>query len=67
MLVRITFRSECYVEGDDMAEIRDRFENAGIYSVDFLERLDGDFVETMTIEDAETYEDKSHEYYHCYD
>ena len=67
MLVRITFRSECYVEGDDMAEIRDKFENAGIYSVDFLKNLDGGFVETMTVEDADTYEDKISEYFNCYD
>lgn len=67
MKIRITFRSECYVEGDSMAEIRDKYETTNIYSEEFLENLDGDFVETMTVEDADTYEDKSSEYFHCYD
>ncbi len=67
MKIRITFRSECYIEGDTLAEIRDKYETTNIYSEEFLENLDGDFVETMTVEDADTYEDKLSEYFHCYD
>lgn len=67
MKIRITFRSECYIEGDSMAEIRDKYEMADIYSEEFLKNLDGGFVETMTVEDMDTYEDKISEYFNCYD
>ncbi len=69
MVARITFRSEIYIEGEDIKEIRDRFERIPIYDV----KLDGDkeseygFCEIMSVEDAETNEDMETEFYHAYD
>ena len=63
MEVRITFRSEVYISGENMAEIRDKWESMNLYEKD-----NGvGFVEINTVEDAETYNDMMQEFYHAYD
>lgn len=51
MRVRLTYRVETYVEGDTIEECKANFENA--------EQLDEQFVEMVSVEDADTYDDLS--------
>ena len=63
MEVRITFRSEVYISGENMAEIKDKWESMNLYEKD-----NGvEFVEINTVEDAETYKDMMQEFDHAYD
>ena len=63
MEVRITFRSEVYISGENMAEIKDKWESMNLY-----EKNNGvEFVEINTVEDAETYNDIMLEFDHAYD
>lgn len=62
MKARITFRSEVYINGANIADIKDKFENLGIFSGTALEDCFAEFVEYATIEDAETNEDLTSEY-----
>ena len=55
--VRITFRSEVYIKGDSLEEIKEQWEELGLFSADALEENYADFVELMSVEDAETNED----------
>lgn len=65
MDVRITFRSEVYVSGDTMDEIRDKFEDMQIFDSNAINENDAAFIELISVEDAETYEDLEREYYNC--
>ena len=65
MTARITFRSEVYVSGDTMDEIRDRFEDMQIFDWDAVKDNDACFIELVSVEDAETCEDLENEYYNC--
>lgn len=49
MKVRLTYRVEVYVEGDNLADVKRKFENA--------EQLDEQFVEMVSVEDAKTFQD----------
>ena len=51
MRVRLTYRVETYVEGDTIEDCKANFENA--------EQLDEQFVEMVSVEDADTYDDLS--------
>lgn len=63
MDVRITFRSEVFISGENMAEIRDKWESMNLY-----DKNNGvEFVEINTVEDAETYDDMMQEFDHAYD
>lgn len=66
MEVRITFRSEVFIEGDNMKEIREKFEELPLYSADALENASADFCEVVSVEDTETSEDLENEFYHAY-
>lgn len=57
MVVRITFRSEVYIEGDSLDEIREKWEELPIFSVDALEYNDADVIELVSAEDANTFDD----------
>lgn len=57
MEVRITFRSEVYLEGKDLEEIKSKFEQMDLNNDSGME-----FVELVSVEDANTYEDLTHEY-----
>lgn len=50
MKIRITYRSEVFIEGDSVEEIKSKFENAD------LAELNPTFVELVSIEDYETNE-----------
>lgn len=56
MKARITFRSEIIIEGKDISEIRDKWFKLNIYSNEAKE-LGMRFIETNSVEDAETFED----------
>jgi rubrerythrin len=63
MEVRIKFSADVYIKGDNMAEIREKFENMPLFSAEALEEGSAEYCETLLIEDADTYDDLSHEYY----
>ena len=56
MKARITFRSEIVIEGKDISEIRDKWFKLNIYSNE-ANALGMRFIETNSVEDAETFED----------
>lgn len=56
MRVRITFRSEIYLEGDSLEEIRNKWENTDLYSEDALKH-GADFVELVSADDVDTGEE----------
>jgi len=56
--VRITWRSEIYIKGKNIDEIRDKWEDTGLFSADALE-LNADFVELVSAErvDDDSYDE----------
>ena len=66
MEVRIKFNADIYIEGETMQEVREKFENMPLFSIDALD-CGVEFSEIQLVEDAETYDDKRKEYDHCYD
>ena len=50
MEVRITFRSEVYIEGDNLEEIRNKWEDLDLYSQEAKEKARIDFVELVSAE-----------------
>lgn len=64
--VRITFRSEIFIEGEDMKDVKKKFEALPFYDVDFVDGknvYDYGFCEIVSIEDANNgYEDLMAEY-----
>lgn len=60
MKVRITYRNEVFIEGKDMKEIAEVFDNMNVVPED------SDFVEVCSVEDAETYEDLMNEFDEVY-
>ena len=54
MEVRITFRSEIYIEGDNLKDIKEKWESLPLYSQD-AEKADADFIELISVEDANTH------------
>ena len=54
MEVRITFRSEIYIEGNNLKDIKEKWESLPLYSQD-AEKADADFIELMSVEDADTH------------
>lgn len=61
MKVRITFRSEVYISGRSINEIRNKWEDLSLYS-DEARRCKADFVELVSAEDANTFRDLSDEF-----
>lgn len=53
MKVRITFRSEVYLEGDNLDDIRKEWENLDLYSEDALKHS-ADFVELVSADDEDS-------------
>ena len=58
MEVRITFKSEIVIEGKDLGEVKAKFEEIPIFSSAALEN-NAEYIETVSIEDNDTYEDLS--------
>ena len=62
MKVRVNFRSEVFLEGDTIKDIQEQWDNLPLFSADALEEHHACFIETLTIEDADTYEDLTNEF-----
>lgn len=65
MEVRITFRSEIFLEGKDMKEIVEKWENIQLFSGEAVAE-GADFIEVDTVEDADTYDDVFDEFNNPY-
>ena len=66
MEVRITYRSEIYIEGENLKEIREKWESLNLEPKEAVEDeavTEFGFVEVTSIEDADTYEDLMKEFY----
>lgn len=62
MELRITFRSEIYIEGETMQDCINKWNETQLYFPD-----NGcSFIEVNTIEDANTFEDKTNEWDELY-
>ena len=48
--VRVTFRSEVYIKGKTLNEIREKWENMPIFSVDALETYHAEYIEMCSSE-----------------
>jgi hypothetical protein len=59
--VRITFRAEIYVEGETVAECKEKFESMNIFAPESKSR----FIETVSIEDADTFKNIEEEWDMC--
>lgn len=57
MEVRITFRSEVYIKGETLEEIKEKWEDIPIFCADAIDNYYADFVELESVEDADTCED----------
>jgi hypothetical protein len=62
MEVRIKFSADIYIKGENMAEVKSKFEQFPIFSADALEEGNVEYSETLLVEDAETYKDLMDEY-----
>ena len=71
MTVRVTFRSEIFLDGDSLAEIRNKFEELPLYDIkdsNGKDVFDYGFCELVSVEDVEnSYKDIMHEWDHCFD
>lgn len=62
MEARITYRSEIIVKGDNLAEIKQKFESMNLTS----KEGNGQFVEMVSVEDYDTYRDITEEWDELY-
>lgn len=62
MKVRITFRSELFVQGEDLAEVVSKFESMPLFSADALEEGSAEYIELVSMDDEETGDDLMHQY-----
>ena len=65
MEVRITFRSEIFLDGKDMKEIVEKWENLRLFSGEAAAE-GADFIEVDTVEDADTFDDVLDEFNNPY-
>lgn len=56
MEARITFRSEIYISGDSISEIREKWEEMPIFCVEALDNS-AQVIDTCSVEDAETFKE----------
>lgn len=61
MKVRIVWSTEVYLEGDNMKEIKDKWEHLSLYSKDLSDN-NAEYVEICSVEDGETYNDLQNEF-----
>ncbi len=61
MKIRLTYRVEAFIEGDDMTDIKNKWHKQ-MPVPDDTEDIGFDFVEMVSIEDADTYEDMTNEW-----
>lgn len=64
MEVRVTYRSEIYLEGDSLEEIKRKFEDINLDPIgkDDESVTDYGYVELVSVEDANTYADLEKEW-----
>lgn len=62
MELRITFRSEVYIKGDNLEEIREKWDGLPLFSPEAKD-CEAEYVELVSVEDSVTYEDKISEFY----
>ncbi len=62
MEVRITFRSEIVVEGNDLEDVKQKFEGLNLCT----KEGNGNFVELVSVEDNDTYRDLMEEWDELY-
>lgn len=62
MKVSFKFDAYIYLEGENMAEIREKFEGIPLFSADALEEGHAEFCDLLLVEDAETNEDLMEKY-----
>ena len=67
MKVAFKFDAYVYLEGKNMAEIKEKFENMPLFSEEALKEGHAEFCELFLVEDAETYKDLMDEYDKAYD
>ena len=65
MEVRFKFSADLYIKGENMKEIKEKFESMPLFSADALEDGNAEFNELLLVEDAETYNDLQKEYDSC--
>lgn len=65
MEVRITFRSEIFLDGKDMKEIVEKWENIRLFSGEAVAE-GADFIEVDTVEDVDTFDDVFDEFNNPY-
>ena len=65
MKVRFNFSADIYIEGENMTEVRKKFDSIPLFSQEAYEDGNIEFNELRFVEDAETYEDLTREYYEC--
>ena len=66
MKVSFKFDAYIYLEGENMAEIREKFEGIPLFSADALEEGHAEFCDLLLVEDAETNKDLMDEYNNAY-
>ena len=66
MEVRIKFDADLIITGENLQEVREKFEGMNLWSDEAKSCL-VEFSEIQLVEDAETYEDLMKDYNHCYD
>lgn len=62
MEARITFRSEVFIKGNNLDEIRDKWEELPLFSAEALEEAHADYIELISVEDSKTYKDLMSEF-----
>lgn len=69
MEARITYRSEIYIEGDTLGDIKDTFETLNLdpVSKNDIGVTDYGYVELVSVEDADTYKDLMDKWEDSYD
>ena len=61
MKVRITFRTECNIEAESLAEAKAIWESVKVVPRD-TKNAKFEYIETVSIEDGDTYQDIEHEF-----
>jgi len=66
MRVRITFRSELSIEGEDLAEVVSKFEGMPLFSGEALEEGCAEYLEMVSMDDEDTGENLMPKYNEMY-